>query len=234
MNANLCLNIHFDDFSESFYLIKFGKREHLEQIQNGVIRFSHLDKYQKIENKDIGDKDEGLESVHHKDNRTKFYYSHPNLNNGDEFDITNSILSMWNYPSSNKFISCFSYFTVKDISENSIFSDKILEEKDWDNVLFILDTKGFVERLMSTACDFLPAFGKVKYLDYSKNQSGLDEFSKSSKYKHQKEIRFSLQYSGIKTEKVRQIDNCTIEIISNKVQSVIIPTSEFREGFSIE
>ncbi len=234
MNTSRCLNMHFDDFSESFYLIKFGKKEHLEQIQNGVIRFSHIDKYKEIENKDIGDKDEGLESVYYKDNKTEFHFWHPNLNNGNEFDITNSILSMWNYPSSNKFISCFSYLTAKDIFESNIFSNEILKEKNWDSVLFILDTKGFVDRLMNTMHNFSPIFGKVKYLDYSKNQSELDEFCKSNKYKHQKEIRFSLQYSGIKTEKVKQIDDYTIEIISNKVQSVIIPTSEFREGFSIK
>lgn len=59
MNTSRCLNMHFDDFSESFYLIKFGKKEHLEQIQNGVIRFSHIDKYKEIENekeKEIYDK----------------------------------------------------------------------------------------------------------------------------------------------------------------------------------
>lgn len=228
------INLYFDDYYESFYLIRFGKKEHLKQIQNGFIRFSNFKKYQIIENNNIGDTYEGLSSIHYTDKNTKIYFSHPNIINNSEIDYTKSIKSMWNYPYLNMYISCFSYFTAKDIHDNNIFDDSILEKEEWDNVLLILDTKGFVENIFNSIKIFNPVIRKVKYYDYNKNQENLNIFSKSLKYEFQKEIRFAFNMIEENYNTVNRIDEYTVEISFEKVQCVIIPTNELKNGFYFE
>ena len=225
------INLHFEDNSESFYLIRFGRKEHLEEIQNGKIRFSSLRKYQAIENGNIGDKHEGLASVHYTDDDDQISFSHPCVRNGQSIDCAQSILSMWDYPDIDTYISCFSYFTANDIHDNKIFDDSVLEEEEWNYVLFVLDTKGFAENIRKSLNKQKPKLGKVKYLDYGINQEFLDAFSKSSSFKHQKEIRFAFNLVDKNDSSIKRIDDETIEVSFQKVQSVVIPTKEFREGF---
>jgi hypothetical protein len=225
------INLHFDDYSESYYIIRFGKKKYLEQIRDGYLRFSSIKKYQNIENVNIGDNHEGLSSIHYTDKNTRILFSHPHINTGKQIDVTNSLLSIWNYPNNNIYISCFSYFTAKDILEKSIFDDKILMEKEWDNVLFILDTKGFVENIFKALNDYNLSIGKVKYLNYDINQESLDAFSKSDKYRYQKELRLTFNFTDKENKIIKRICEDTIEVAFKKVQSVIIPTNEFREGF---
>jgi len=225
------VNLYFDDYSESFYLIRFGKKEHLEKIQNGIIRFTNFKKYQIIEDNNIGDIYEGLSSIHYTDKNTKIYFSHPNINNNSKIDYTESIKSMWNYPDLNIFISCFSYFTAKDIHDNNIFDDSILSKEDWNYVLLVLDTKSFVENIFNSIKIFNPFIKKVKYYDYSKNQENLDIFTKSLKYEFQKEIRFAFNMNEINCNNMKRIDEYIVEISFEKVQCVIIPTNEFKKGF---
>jgi hypothetical protein len=228
--SNDSIYLHFDDNSESFYLIRFGKKEHLEEIKDGRLRFSNIQKYQNIENVNIGDTYEGLSSIHYTDKNTRYIFSHPYIDNGREIDVTNSILSIWDYYTNNIYISCFSYFTAKDISEDNIFDNKILMEKEWDSVLFVLDTSHFV-RNISEALNNKLSIGKVKYRDYNINQDSLDAFSKSNKYKYQKELRFAFNLIGTEGNTIKRICNDVIEVSFKKVESVIIPTNEFREGF---
>ncbi len=231
MNEQVKINLHFDDYEKGCYLIKFGKKEHLEEIRDGKVRFSRLEKYQDIENKNIGDKNEGLESVSYTDKNTQFTFFHPNINNGAEINISQSIISMYNYPNTNKYISCFSYFTAKDIDENTIFDSKILDEPEWDSVLFILDTTGFVNNIHKALHKEFCMLKPVQYLDYTMEHSELDEFSKSIEFQHQKEIRFSFSMINENNKSIHRINKDTVEVYFDKVQSVIIPTKDFREGF---
>ena len=231
MLNNSSINLHFEDHSESFYLIRFGRKEHLEEIQNGKIRFSSLKKYRAIENSNIGDKYEGLASVHYTDDNTQIVFSHPYISNGQAIDCTQFVLSIWNYPDVGTYVSCFSYFTAQDIFERKIIHDSVLEEKEWEYVLFVLDTKGFVENIMTSLNKQMPKLDKVKYLDYGINQEYLDAFSKSSSFKHQKEIRFTFDLADENDSCIKRIDCETIEVSFQKALSVIIPAKEFREGF---
>lgn len=226
------LNLHFKDENESFYLIKFGKKEHLEQIQNGVVRFSSLEKYRQIENKAIGDKYEGLESISYKNKNTQISFLHPAINR--EIDITDSVHSLAVYPNKNIFISCFSYFTKKDIIEHTIFSEKILKESEWESVLFIIDSNRFVDNLANALSEFNCKGGKVEYIDLSVNQDSLDEFTKSLEFEYQKELRFSLRYRETAAKHIRKTDDCTLEVMIDKVDSVIVPAKDFRESFFID
>lgn len=226
------LNLHFGDENESFYLIKFGKKEHLEQIQNGMVRFSSLEKYRQIENKAIGDQYEGLESISYKNKNTQISFLHSAIKK--EIDITDSVHSLAVYPNKNIFISCFSYFTKKDIIEHTILSEKIFKEPEWESVLFIIDSNRFIDNLVSTLSEFYCNWKKVNYIDLSVNQDNLDEFTKSLEFEYQKEFRFSLRYRETTAKHIRKIDNDTLEVRIDKVDSVIVPTAEFRESFFID
>lgn len=232
--SNSSVSLYFDDYNESYFLIRFGKKEYLEEIQSGKIRFSTLMKYRSIENNNIGDMDEGLTSIHYTDDNTKILYSHPCINNGKAIDVTGAILSIRDYPNTNIYISCFSYFTAKDVFDKNIFSDSILEEKEWDSVLFILDTKEFIENIKKSLIKYVPVFHKVQYLDYNINQENLNAFSKSSKFEHQKEFRCAFKLVDEANSYIKRIDSETIEVCFESVKSVIIPTKEFREGFYLQ
>jgi hypothetical protein len=79
-----------------------------------------------------------------------------------------------------------------------------------------------------------PIIRMVQYLDHSKDQDNLDLFSKSDKYRFQKEIRIALQYSDKNEQHIKQICNDTIEVTLDKnIEGIIIPTDGFREGFVV-
>ena len=82
------LTLHFEDYDQTGYLIRFGHKEHLEQILNGKIRFTNLKKYQRDENKNIGDVNEGVRTFLHQNGELKITFSHPLLEHGKEIDIT--------------------------------------------------------------------------------------------------------------------------------------------------
>jgi hypothetical protein len=234
MKNDFSINLHFDNYYESLYLIKFGRKEHLEQIKNGKIRFSYYKKYWEIENNNIGDIYEGLSSIHFIDNNSKVYFNHPLIYNNISIDCTKSINTIYNYPDNNKYISCFSYITARDIYEDNIFDNSILDNIEWDNVLFILDTKGFVDNIKKSLAKYNLVIGKVNYIDYNINQYNLNIFSKSNKYKNQKEIRFAFDMINERNENIILIDKDTIEITFQNIQSVIIPTKEFKSGFILD
>lgn len=228
------INLHFDDYDKTSYLIKFGKKEHLQQIINGKIRFTNLKIYQQTENRNIGDADENVTDILHQDGNLKILFKHPYIENGNEIDVSNSVISMKNFSNPEKYVSCFSYFTAKDIFENNIFSDKILEENEWCDVLLILESKLFVSTVEQILSKNNVIFSPVRYIDYSKNQHRLNEFSKSVEYEHQKEIRFSIEYNNDNSN-IKRIDNNTLEInLGRQFLGVIIPAKEFRESFFIE
>lgn len=229
------LPLSFEDYDKTAYLLKFGKKKHLEELKNGRIRFSNLEIYKDYENnKSIGDSDEGLTDILQQKDIMQIIFSHPLINSGKSIDVTNQIKEVKNYVNLHKYISCFTYFTQKDILEKSIFSDQILEEEEWDYVLWIMNSNKVVNELMSKLNKYNVKFGKVNYLDYSQSHHNLNEFSKSKNYEYQKEIRFSISYNGESEDFIKRVNEKTIEITIEPLQAVIIPTKEFREGFIIE
>jgi len=74
----------------------------------------------------------------------------------------------------------------------------------------------------------------VRYLDYSKSQDSLDAFTKSDAYKWQREARFVVHLGDDLNENIERIDSSSIRVFYEPVQSVIIPTNEFIEGFYLD
>jgi hypothetical protein len=271
------INLRFDDYSESFYLIKFSKREYLEQIKHGKIRFRHIgywtcsitrlvieqvlakcstfcfflsrsclitevikqlyyQNYENVNNNNvIGDKYEGLESISYPSDKLSFYFSHHLINNGNSIDITKSIVGQFcNYQSNNTYIFCLSYFSAKDIREKTIFDEAYLKEKDFEYVLLILDSCGFVENITRALSVFNPIIQKITYIDYMKNQRNLNVFTKSLTYSWQKEIRIAVELHGDNCDNVKRLSDDTIEVSFEPAQCVILPAKSFREGFAVE
>jgi hypothetical protein len=227
-----------DPTDDSFGLIKFGEESWLKNIKDGKLWFRTLEYYQNFEaDKNIGDKNEGISHIFHPDENTRFYFSHPAINGGKQFEIlgiTDPVCALPEY-NRNTYIFCLSHFTVKDIIEKTIFEDIILEQKGWDSVFFFLDPVDFVDTIKKSLNKNNPIIHKIQYFDYSKNQNNLNVFSKSEEYSSQKEIRIALQYSDKKDQHIKQIRNDTIEVtLDKKIEGVIMPTASFREGFVVK
>ena len=228
------LTLHFEDYDQTGYLIRFGHKEHLEQILNGKIRFTSLKHYQRNENKNIGDENEGVHTFLHQRGDFKIIFSHPLLENGKEIDISKSITSFKDYPDNKKYVACFSYFTMKDIVEKTVVTEKVLEEREWDHVLILINSDAFIKTVLEGLRSFNANFGRVQYLDYSINQTNLNEFTKSQEYRHQKEIRFSIEYNGEQSSVINAINSDVLEIDLNQTfKGIIIPTADLSKCFTI-
>jgi hypothetical protein len=223
---------------DSFGLIKFGQESWLKNMKEGKIWFRTLEYYRDYEiDNNIGDKNEGVSHIFYPDENTKFYFSHPAINSGKTFEISNIVGPVYDFPNHNRntYIFCFSFFTVRDIVEKTIYDDIILKQKDWDSVFFFLDPLKFINTAKKSLEKYNSCFHKVQYLNYSKNQANLNVFSKDEKYRYQKEARIALQYFGQEDRIIKRVDDDTIEVtFDKKIEGVIIPTESFREGFVIE
>jgi len=219
-------------------LVKLGKEEYLKYIQKGKIRFSRLKKYQKIENKNIGDVNEGLESIIHTDNSTKIFYSHPAIKNGAQINVSKSIKSIANYPDNYYYVFCMAYFSINDIINNTIFDKKIYEEKEWTDVLFFINPKEFIYKICDKIKNNFPMIGHVKYSNYNENQCNLNVLSKSIDYKYQKEYRIAFNFISDGKSNEFEYDSINdiviLDIGSIEYESIIVPIKEFYNGFIIK
>ena len=229
--------LNFDDEHSTGFLIKFGKARYLNDIRNGKLRFGSLAYYREFDSKNIniksniGDENEGVACIHRRNENTEFEFQHQLLGNSPR-NITNSVESFKDFPNYSKYIASFSYFTKSDILNQSIFSKKILENPDWDSVLFIIDSASFLENIQEACKNCNLRYGKVEYADYENQILNADEFNKSNNYAFQKEFRFSIDLAGKDTDCFKQIQFLTIQF--EKVPSVIIPIHEFLESFIVE
>jgi hypothetical protein len=223
---------------DSFGLLKFGKESWLKNMKDGKLWFRTLEYYRNYEDdKNIGDKNEGISNIFHPDENIKFYFYSLVIKGGEPFEILDIIGPVCDFSNyyKNTYIYCLSYFTRKDIIEKTIYEDIVLEQKDWDSVFFFLDPEDFVNTIKTSLNEYNPIICRVQYFDYSKDQDNLDVFSKSDKYRFQKEIRIALQYSGKSEQHINQICNDTIEVtLDKKIEGIIIPTDSFREGFVVK
>jgi len=227
------ISLHFEDMDKSAYLLRFGEKEHLEQIRDGAIRFSKLSTYRCIESGVIGDGHEGVESIMHGRDIEELAFEHPSVGT-IKFNHTNPTFTMTDIPNDDPYVFCMTYFTARDIQNKTIFDERVYAEEKWDSVLFITDPTGFVENIKRSLSKYSPRFHAVRYLDYSKSQDSLDAFTKSDAYKWQREARFVVHLGDDLNENIERIDSSSIRVFYEPVQSVIIPTNEFIEGFYLD
>ena len=224
--------------NDSFGLIKFGKESWLRNIKSGKLWFRTLEYYQEYEGNDnIGDKNEGVSHIIHTNKDTRLYYSYFSNGNTKSIDFSDSTVPFYLFPRYNRqiFILCLSYLSVSDIINKTIFDDSITEVSDWVSAFFPLDPIEFVNMIKNSLASFNVKFVKIQYVDYNIDQHNMNYFTKSSKYKHQKEVRVAFCLSDKMTQNMISIDDNTIEVNLNKdIEGIIIPTNTFREGFSIE
>jgi hypothetical protein len=224
-----------DDY---FGLIKFGEEFWLKKIKEGKLWFRNLEYYQNYEDdNNIGDKNEGLSHIFYPDESTKFYFSHPTINDGKNFEISNIVGPVCDFPNYNKsiYIFCLSYFTIKDVMENTIYDDCVLGQANWNSVFFFLNPIDFINIVRRSLDKYNVNICKIQYFDYSKNQDGLNVFSKSDKYSYQKEIRIAFQYTDNEDWAIKRINGNTLEItLAKDVDGIVMPTDSFREGFVVE
>lgn len=221
---------NLDDISENYFLIRFGKKEHLERILQGYLRFTKLTKYQNFENCNIGDDNEGLKSIIHQDGSVKIEFKHPKLDHGKYIDISGGIESIRVFPNTNKYIACFSYFTDKEMANGRIVSSEIIMENEWGYALVFFDSVAFINSVFQVLNEYQVLFSKVRYVDYNNTQNNLTEFIKSDKYKYQKEMRFSIDFYNKETPFIRIIDSDVIEVDLKKTfQGAILPTQDLNK-----
>jgi len=219
---------------EIINLVKLGKSKHLKEIQQGNIRFTRLNKYRNMENKNIGDINEGLSSIYYTDKNTEYFYYNPSVENGKQIRITDSVLSMADFPDNNYFVFCMAYFSITDIINITIFDNKIYTEKEWTDVLYFYNPKNILQKIFGKIENLKPRVGPVKYYDYSLNQYNLDVLSKSFKYKYQKEYRVAfIPIDENDFGKVNK-DTLIIDIGNIESESIIVPKNDFCKGFIIK
>ena len=225
----ISVNLNFSDTQNVGYLLKFGKQEHLVSFQRGNIRFSKTIKYHEHETQfAIGDKDEGLWGIVHQSLNSTFLFSHPLILNEKSIDVTTSVKELKVFPDIQQFyVLCMSRIVSGEIERGEIIDRKILEEQDWDNVLIIFDSKGFMRSIGEHTRNSNTVFGPVTYFDYRVNQRNLNLLSKSEKYSFEREIRFIIEQSK-DFDSYRRIDDWTVEVQIDDFSksSVIIPTKD--------
>jgi len=208
---------------DDYILIKFGKREHLERINNGILRFNKLSYYRNIEEKDekkcsaIADKNEGLSML---------------LNNNDKPVSTPRVNFIKVFPDalSNKYVFCLSCLRAKEINKSTI--DAIIKcFPEYDYILYYKNGLNFIINVLKSLERCNPRFDRIRYQDFSKSLIGADEFTKCNSYAYQRECRFSMDYSVQDINGITRISEETIEIAFEKVSGIIVPITEFRPPF---
>lgn len=123
---------------------------------------------------------------------------------------------------------------MKDIVEKTIVTEQVLAEKEWNSVLILINSDAFIKSVLENLRSYKSNFRKVQYLDYSINQTNLNEFTKSKEYMHQKEIRFSIEYNGEQSSVINAINSDVLEIDLNQTfKGIIIPTADLSKCFTI-
>jgi hypothetical protein len=223
---------------DSFVLIRFGKKECLEQIKNGKLVFKTPGYYREYEKDEIiGDRLEGVSSILFPDDNTQLIYSHPAINSGVEIDVTKSIKSIHDFPEDDDiYICCFSYVTIYDILNKKNFDERILNTESWGYVMFFLDPIKFIKNLKTKYPEFCPEIRKVTYHDYDINHDNLNVFSKSSEYEFEKEIRIKLNITLNTSNDLKYLNTkkSKLEIDLMPIEGIIIPTKDFINSFIVE
>ena len=174
MNANI--NDKFIDDSDILFLIKFGKKTHLQDILNNKLRFApsqqYIEQEQKLYDKGQGDLLEGKMKIHSVSMKANtqtgevYHYNQP-------ADVTVSIADVNNMP-----ILCFFTGTLKDCSSyisrkkytinlsDDVKNTLIHDFHNPDSALIIPNPQNFINAVKK---QLHAEASTVRYYDYSKN-----------------------------------------------------------------
>ena len=212
------------------WLIKFGEKEHLEQIINGSLRFCTLGYYSEYEENENekGTKDyaEGATEIINLKTTTSSLtlcgFTEEELGNISKESIIILV------PKKEKYISCFSYFTEEDIVKKEIISKSVLENKNWNHILLFKDPNTFISNLNTVIGNRCSA-KFVQYYKKDQDTDNLNEFSKSEQFSYQKEFRISFLKSQEHNVNIEQSGDKTCFVHFGKTDGFICSTKEFQE-----
>ena len=213
------------------WIIKFGEKEHLEQLLDGKILFHTLSYYRNYEEKE---NEKGRKDYF--EGATEIVCPATTKSRIEAFGLPlEEILAAKNIayiPKDDKYIYCFSSFTETDIIENKIISDCVLKNTGWEYVLLLKNPNDLVVKL-SEVCGEDFRFGKVTYYaDDQKDKNGLDEFHKDERFNYQKEFRLSFPVPSEYPPNIEKHDDDSCFVHFGKTEGFICKTSEFQEKIS--
>lgn len=209
------------------WIIKFGKKEHLEQILNGKFRFCSLSYYRNYEEEKS---EKGTKDI--REGASEIIYPKTTTSKLEVFGLPNDIFeaeSLVCIPKQEKYIACFSYFTEEDITNKQIISSMVLKNTNWDSVLLFKNPNDLIAKL-SDAVGIMFSYSRIHYYDDEKQDiNELNEFFKPKRFEYQKEFRLSFPMPEKFTDCIEKTDAETCFIHLKKIDGYICKTSEFQE-----
>lgn len=228
-------------------IIKFGKYEHMRDLQQGKIFARSLGYFQGVEIKELDkakryDQFEGTSELHQPEIFLKKGSGVLLVDTEDNIvgDLTSSIIGPMKFSSGNiKRTPVFCTFSIhskllKDYEDGKI--PKLIDprvEKFGDYVLIISDYTSFIDRVNKLfqvyATQGLKAIPKVvEYVDVEKFHGEYGVFKKPLEYSYQSEFRIAFEGLSIPGDESIVVEIGDISDISN-----LITYDEFREHFKI-
>lgn len=228
-------------------VIKFGKYEHMKELQEGKIFARPLGYFQGMEYKELDramryDQFEGTAELHQSKNLMDEGRSVLLVDNEDNIigDLTSSIIGPMKLSSGYlKSVPVFCTFSIhskllKDYEDGTItrLIDPRVEEFG-DYVLIINDYATFIDRVdkilqMYVKHNLRAVSGIVEYVDVKKFHGEYGVFKKPLEYSYQNEFRIVFEGLSIPSDK-----SIIVEIGDISDISTLITYNEFKEHFKI-
>lgn len=179
-----------------FCLIKFGKKEHLENLMNkGQMRFGSIHGFQRLNEKERGDEFEGMVNIVN-GGFSKIECDHPTLGKHTFYPVPNTVGRLKQF--TNEFYFCFSSYALTaksfEATDNYTISDKMLAFGEYaliikEPIIFFNQVKNRLDEL-----GIKSAFGLIDYQDFLKEgEFETTLFTKTLDLIHQSEHRILLK-----------------------------------------
>jgi len=179
-----------------FCLIKFGKKEHLENLMNnGQMRFGAIDAFAQSKEKERGDKFEGALNIMN-GQFSKIEYNHPDIGRGSFTPTPNTLGTIIHFTDDPYY--CFSSYALtsgcfKD-TDNHKIDERMSEFGEFslvikEPIIFLEQVKKKLKHL-----NLKFAYKLTEYKDYNQEGTfGVNLFSKTNDLQHQFEHRILIQ-----------------------------------------
>lgn len=215
--------------TDIMFLLKFGKKEHLEDLSNGILYMNDLNFFINYEKNDIiGDNNEGLMKLHqpssekemilnmvgtktHDPNYPEFVFGKntnnykPNHNHEIvRIELNNPIITR---PTNIENVNIFSMFAYRyshfEYHKRKIIYDDKLTEFEGQYVLLIHKVNEFFSKIKNSLEKekILYHFDLVKYVDENSYAGEMGVFKKYNKYMYQSEFRIACNPTNLKRGK---------------------------------
>jgi hypothetical protein len=208
-----------------FCLIKFGKREHIQNLLDlGQMRFGAISDFAKSNEIERGDQFEGSSKIVNA-RFSKIEYVHPELGNGIFIPVLNKLGRIINYTGSLNY--CFSSYAITSNSflevDNHKIDKRMIEFGEY--ALIIKEPNIFLRKVKEKLreLNYKFSYSLIEYIDFKQEGEIYSNlFFKTSDLKHQQEYRILIQ------EDI-SVNEIFIEIGSISEFCILSPTVELIE-----